>query len=74
MIKTKKINEPPVKPYCAEYGPRSGQRSGGNVNTLVDFSFLRPREGLDLSKIQPLTQDWCDSVLETLKSLSEEED
>lgn len=73
MIKTKRINEPPTKPYCVQYGPRSGQRSGGNVNTLVDFSFLRSREGLDLSKLQPLTQEWKDSTLDTIKNFNSED-
>lgn len=44
MFRTKRLNDPIEQPYCVKYGPRGGYRSATNVNTLVNFSFLRPRE------------------------------
>lgn len=66
VIKTKPITADPTVPYCVKYGPRAGQRSAGNVNTLVDFSFLRPREELDLKKLQDLTPEWVEEMKATL--------
>lgn len=50
MFRTKRLNDPMEQPYCVKYGPRGGRRSTTNVNTLVNFSFLRPRECSSIRK------------------------
>ncbi len=58
MIIARDIYRKPANPYCFQYGPRSRQRSRDQTTTIVDFSFLRPRAGLDLSDLQALTPEW----------------
>lgn len=55
MIKTKKLDDPTPVPYVAKYGPRYGLRSASRTTSVVDFSFLRPRKGIDLTKVQEIT-------------------
>ena len=67
MFKTKRLNDLPTVPYIVKYGPRSGQRSG-EPTSVVDFSFLRPRELTKVSetwdnpelieKLLELIEDW----------------
>lgn len=68
VIKTKPMDSKPQKPYCSVYGPRSGLRSASNVNTLVNFSFLRPRKGIDLDKLQEITPAWKKDMEHMIKN------
>lgn len=57
MIIARDLYSKSPKPYTVEYGSRREQLSGGST-TVVDFSFLKPRPGLNLDELQPLTPEW----------------
>lgn len=67
MINAREIYLKSSKPYDSIYGSRSQQRSAGNINTLVNFSFLLPRQGLDIDDLQELTPEWEKDMLYIIK-------
>lgn len=57
MIRTRGLYAPTPIPYSVKYGPRREQCFGGHTS-VVNFSFLKPRAGLDINKLQNLTPEW----------------
>jgi len=57
MIRARDIYSKSPKSYTVEYGSRR-ERWFGGPTTVVDFSFLKPRPGLNLDELQPLTPEW----------------
>lgn len=68
MFKTRRLNETPPIPYCVKYGPRSGLRTTKNETSVVDFSFLRPREGLNLNEVHKIDPEWVDEALKLISN------
>ncbi len=73
MINARHIYSEPAQPYCFQYGPRGWRRSAANVNTLVDFSFLCARPGLDVNDLQELTPEWNKDMQYTIQNLNGED-
>ena len=63
MFKTKRLNDPPPIPYCVKYGPRSGLRTSKKETSVVDFSFLRPREQTPINHFWETSYDILNEVI-----------
>lgn len=58
MIKTRNLNSKFIDSYRSRYGSRRQQHNMSKINTLVNFSSLFPRKGLDIDHLQTLTPEW----------------
>ena len=63
MFRVKRLNDSPSIPYCAKYGRRSGLRTSKNETSVVDMSFLRPRETPEVNKNFDPSPEQIDKML-----------
>lgn len=49
MLRTKRLSDPPMIPYCVKYGSRRQARTSIQHLGVVDFQFLRPRPSYPIS-------------------------